>query len=228
MRKITLAVGETYHIYNRGAHKNKIFTNSADFQRFVLLLLLCNGEEPMVMRNLLKKYQGRDLVEIFENEKPQSPLVSILAYCLMPNHFHLVLRQKSEEGIAKFMNKVGTAYGMYFNTKYEHSGVIFQGRFQSRHIDSEEYFRYIFSYVHLNPLELIEPNWKDEGFKEVDKVKTLFESHTFSSYNDYFLGMRPERALLDLESIPDFLNSQNDFEELLRWIDGYQGRDLVY
>lgn len=217
MRKIKLAEGETYHIYNRGAHKGRVFYSQGDFKRFLLLLFLCNGKRPVAVRDVLRKYQGRDLGEIFQNEKPDQSLVSILAYCLMPNHFHLVLQQKSEDGIAKFMNKVGTAYGMYFNLKYEHSGVIFQGRFQSEYIDSEAYFRYIFSYVHLNPVEVTEPGWEKVGLKNPGKVKKALAQHTFSSFNDYFLEKRPERALLDFESILDFLKTQNDFEELLRW-----------
>src|SRR3989344_2030506 len=97
------------------------------------------------------------------SEVVDGSLVSVLAYCLMPNHFHLVLRQKNQDGITLFMRKLATAYAMYFNTKYDHSGVLFQCRYKSKHVNTDAYLRWIFSYVHLNPLEIIQPEWKERG-----------------------------------------------------------------
>jgi len=102
LRKTALAVGETYHVYNRGAHKQSIFTSEGDYQRFLLLLHLCNQLGPLDFRRLLSKYKGRSFADIFEEEKNEQSLVEILAYSLMPNHFHVVLRQKDEGGITTF------------------------------------------------------------------------------------------------------------------------------
>ncbi len=217
LRKKALSEGETYHIYNRGAHKQRIFTNESDYSRFMLLLHLANSKAPVHLSNLLKQYQGRSFIEIFENEEINERLVDILAYSLMPNHFHLVVRQRGENGIATFMKKLATGYSMYFNTKYEHSGTLFQGRFKSSHIDSEEYFRYIFAYVHLNPLDIFQSNWKTDSLKDKKGVRKFLASYPHSSFPDYSKLVRPERYILSLEEVPDFLKTQNDLEELLSW-----------
>ncbi len=217
LRKAALIEGETYHIYNRGAHKNLIFTSQEDYRRFTLLLHLCNGLEPVSMRSVFAKYRGRSFADIFTQEKPDKSLVDVLAYCLMPNHYHLVLRQKSKDGITKFINRVGTAYSMYFNTKYEHSGVLLQGRFKSNHINSDSYFRYIFAYVHLNPVELVEPEWKEAGIKNHEQVRCFISEYIFSSYPDYAGERRPEKNILTQTQAPEFLKNQNDLEELCQW-----------
>jgi len=217
LRKQPLVAGETYHIYNRGAHKQRIFTNDSDYSRFSLLLHLANSKTPVHLSNLLKEYQGRSFIEIFENEKCDNRLVDVLSYSLMPNHFHFILRQREDNGIATFVKKLATAYAMYFNTKYEHSGTLFQGRFKSSHIDSEEYFRYIFAYVHLNPLDLFQPDWKVSGIKNKREARSFLSTYSYSSFIDYPKSNRPEGAILSLAETPDFLKTQNDLEELLAW-----------
>lgn len=154
-------------------------------------------------------------MEIFKQDIRTQKLVDVLAYALMPNHFHLVLKPIKDEGITKFMRKLATAYSMYFNIKYEHSGVLFQGRFKSSHINSESYFRYIFLYVHLNPLELIEPDWKEGTIRNAKTARKFLADYRYSSYPDYCVGERPERAILAYDDAPDFLKEQNDIEEML-------------
>jgi putative transposase len=217
LRKQPLVEGEVYHIYNRGAHKQQIFKNEFDYSRYVLLLHLANSKMPVNLRDLFKEYKGRSFVDIFENEKIHERLVDILAYSLMPNHFHLVVRQKEENGIATFMKKLATGYSMYFNTKYEHSGTLFQGRFKSSHIDSEEYFRYIFAYVHLNPLDIFQADWKTNGIKNKKGAGKFLVNYPYSSFSDYPNSNRPERRVLSLTDIPDFLETQNDLEDLLEF-----------
>jgi len=214
-RKQPLAISETYHIYNRGAHKAPIFRDDEDYRRFLLLLGLGNSINPILVRDTLVKYRDR-FSEIFLSEVPEDPLVDILAYSLMPNHFHLVLRQRTEEGITKFMRRIMVGYSMYFNLKYDHSGVLFQGRFKSTHIDNESYFRYIFAYVHLNPLELVAPDWKKRKISDLRRVRAFMRTFKYSSYWDYCIGQRPERTLLSREEEPDFLSKQNDVEDLLK------------
>src|SRR3990167_7803221 len=131
--------GETYHLFNRGAHKQAIFKSEKDYRRFLVLLYFSNTMERVQLGNLLQN-QGRSLIDLLEEYVDQS-LVDIFAYTLMPNHFHLVLRQKADNGISTFMKKLATAYSMYFNIKYKHSVVLFQGRFKSRHVGDEAYFR---------------------------------------------------------------------------------------
>ena len=219
-RAVPLVSDETYHIFNRGAHKQPIFLDERDYLRFQVLLLLANSKEGVRIEDLVARYktQGRSLRDVFADEAPDKSLVSILVYSLLPNHFHIVLSQKTDNGISTFMRKVATAYSMYFNKKYEHSGVLFQGRFKNSHIDNDPYYRWIFSYVHLNPIDLVEPGWKEEGIRSPDNVRKFISSYPYSSYADYAGSeSRPERSLLAIDQAPDFLKQQNDLEDLLKW-----------
>ncbi|MBC7836673.1 transposase [Acetobacteraceae bacterium] len=215
LRKHSFVEGETYHIYNRGAHKQSIFKDKIDYARFLLLLHISNTKKAIETREILKKYGGRSSGEVFKDINGDR-VVEIISYCLMPNHFHLVLRQKEENGITIFMKKFATAYSMYFNKKYEHSGTLFQGRFKSSHINNEAYFRYIFSYVHLNPLDIFQPGWK-EGIKDINGAKNFLKTYPYFSLPDYPKSSRPEGSVLSFEDMPDFLKTQNDLEDLLTW-----------
>jgi putative transposase len=220
LRGQVLAGGENYHIFNRGANKQAIFTSDDDYQRFVLLLYLYNTHQHVVMRDVISKYsakrfKGQGFIETFKHEYSDKSLVDILAYSLMPNHFHLVLRPKDDTGVQHFLQKVCVAYSMYFNTKYGHSGTLFQGRYKAKHLDTEPYFRYIFAYVHLNPLDLIQSDWKKAGIRCAKKARTFLTEYRYSSLQDH-LGTRPESAILSDER-PDFLTDQNDLDDLMKW-----------
>lgn len=148
----------------------------------------------------------------------------------MPNHFHLILKQNVDDGITTYMRKLLTAYSMYFNTKYEHSGVLFQGRFKSRLIDTDAYHRYVFAYVHLNPIDLIYSDWKNNGIPHLGKAWKFLLNYKYCSYADYAGNSRVESKLLSRDEAPDFLSEQDDFEEMMQWnsipIDGEYLNDL--
>jgi len=214
-RPVALMEGETYHVFNRGAHKQRIFIDEVDHRRFQILLLLANSTERIDVGNILTKYQGPALVNLFENEKPDMALVDIFAYSLMPNHFHLVLRQKIEGGISKFMLKVCTGYSMYFNLKHDHSGTLFQGKFKSSHIDTDPYHKWIFAYVHLNPAALIESTWENSGIENTPRAKEFLGGYSYSSYFDYYTAHRPERMILAHQEALQYIDNQKDVNELL-------------
>ncbi len=214
-RRGSLAAGETYHIYNRGAHKSPIFTCEEDYERFQVLLYLLNTSEPITVRDILEQYRGRSSGEVYSEPRELPRLVDVLAYCLMPNHFHIVMRQDTDDGITHYLRKVATAYSMYFNTKYEHTGVLFQGRFKSSHIDSDPYYKWIFSYVHLNPLSLVEPAWKERKIGNMARAKRFVTEYRYSSYPDHLTNERPERAIVATNEWPDFLKNHRDLDDLL-------------
>ena len=137
MRKAIFAANEYYHIYNRGTEKRNVFNNQREIDRFLGLLYICNRSESANMRE-----QGRSLKEIGVIATTQK-LVSICAYCLMPNHFHLLLKEVSHGGISKFMQKILTGYTLFFNANHERSGALFQGKFKAEHVNNDEYLKYI-------------------------------------------------------------------------------------
>src|SRR3989344_2776781 len=118
-RTFSFAPDEFYHIYNRGTEKRNIIMSRSDQDRFLSLLYFANQNEPADL-----KLQGSTLSKIIE-KKIGTPLVEIVAYCLMPNHFHLLIREVEEGGISKFMQKVTTGYTMYFNKRHDRSGSLF-------------------------------------------------------------------------------------------------------
>jgi len=153
MRIIRFENNHYYHIYNRGVEKRNVFLEKRDYERFLLSLVLLNDEERDLMirwRDFNKKYQHKAEFSEFLKLSFRRPLVEIIAYCLNPNHYHLILKQLVNRGIERFMHKLGTSYTKYFNLKNDRSGVLFQGRFKATHIDSNEYLLYLSAYVNRN------------------------------------------------------------------------------
>lgn len=204
-RRIEFSEGEFYHIYNRGANKKDIFVDDSDRKRFCTLLFVCNSVNSVSFRSI----KNKPLAEIERGET----LVDIGAYCLMPNHFHLLLREKSGDGVTVFMRKVLTAYSMYFNIKYERTGVLFQGRFGARHANSDEYLKYLFSYIHLNPVKIIDPKWKENGITDHKKAEEYLTGYQYSSYLDYLGHDREERMILNVDAFPGYFEDISDFKK---------------
>src|SRR3989339_1436407 len=211
-RKTSFTENEYYHIYSRGVEKRKIFMNTKDYNRFMALLYIMNQNNQFIIGNFLQN-KSKELQDVFM-EKREKTLVSILGYCLMPNHFHLILYEHTEGGISKFMGKLLTAYSMYFNTKYERSGPLFTRPFRSEHINNESQYMYIFSYVHLNPISLLEKEWKEQGVKNKEETAEFLTKYEYSSYQDFLdTTKRLESSILDISKIPEFIRSMGlDFK----------------
>lgn len=219
IRKVEFAEGEFYHIYNRGNSKQKIFNHKNDYERFINLLFLANSKNSFNFFNLLKDDHLYDF-------KRGDTLVEIGAYCLMPNHFHILITPKDEGGASKFMQKLTTAYVMYYNQKYERTGGLFEGKFKSEHLSDDRYLKYIFSYIHLNPVKLIEPKWKEFGIKNKNRVLDFLREYVFSSYLDYKERNREQDVILNREPFPNYFPTQKHFDaEIFDWI-SYQKPEL--
>jgi putative transposase len=212
IRKIPFAPGEFYHLYNRGNSKQKIFHNAEDYARFMGLLYACNQEENFKIDNLSK---GGSL---YETEKC-SKLINIGAYVLMPNHFHLLITSKEENNISKFMQKISTAYVMYYNKKYERTGGLFEGKFKSQYLGTDRYLKYIFSYIHLNPVKLIDSKWKDRGIRNKQKALEFLKKYTYSSYLDYLGINRLQYKILETKAFPKYFPDKRSFlKEIFDWL----------
>lgn len=212
-RTMPLAVKEFYHIYNRGVDKRTIFLDKADYKRFMELLYLSNSNQSFVVRDIY-----RDHDSVFEYEKGDS-LVAIGAYCLMPNHFHILATPLVEGGLTKFMGKLGTGYSMYFNKKYDRSGALFQGKFKSEHASADEYLKYLYAYIHLNPVKLIDSTWKEEGIKDAAKSYDYAASFQYSSLPDYLGQKREENMILNSTPFPEYFLTPEDIKkDIFEWL----------
>lgn len=211
-RKLVFSVDEYYHIYNRGVEQKVIFLDNADRYRFLKLIFLCNSHQSVDIGEIPEG-------EAFRHERGET-LVDIGGYTLMDNHFHILIKEKSIGGISKFMGKVCTGYTMYFNKRYKHSGVLFQGVFQATHIDTDPLLEYIFSYIHLNPVKMIEPGWKENGIIDPAGAIRFLDSYTFSSYLDYKNEQPRELSpILNKGAFPEYFATKVEFADVLNsWL----------
>lgn len=220
-RKFNFAIDEYYHLFTRGVEKRIIFMDETDRKRFINILFLCNSTAAVNLRDI-------DHTNIFSYDRGET-LVDIGAYCLMSNHFHILVREKEDGGISKFIQKLLTAYSMYFNKKYRRTGALFEGKFRAEHVDDDVYLRYIYSYIHLNALSLTEPGWKQNGIKDLNAAEYNLKKYPYSSYYDYCnktengLLVRPESGILEPRSFPDYFNEEVTIKKELRdWLEIYQ------
>jgi len=177
-RKHPFVVGSVHHLYNRGVAKYPICREERDYWRFLQGLCLFNDIKS-TNRVLweLERQRGelnlrvlRDYVISPGHERDK--LVRILAYCIMDNHFHLLVEEIREGGISQFMHKLGIGYAKFFNEKHKRVGHLFQGRFNV-----------------LNPANFVTPNWKEEGIANIEEVLRYVKEYPWSSHRDY-LGLR--------------------------------------
>lgn len=220
MRKQPLITGQYYHVYNRGVDKRDIFSDKSDLYRFVESIIGFNQLDKIVSLSNLRKTK---IAPKALSEK--KPLVSIVAYCLNPNHFHFILKQNEDGGIAKFMQKLQAGYTSYFNIKEFRSGSLFQGVFKSQIIVEGNYFNKLLGYVNKNyevhdipkdKKSLVfssDFEYKNNKFDLIQKeegkriLKVFGGSKNFENYcNEIILAIRKERgkiSLLEEENLPD-------------------------
>lgn len=206
-RKLQFGVGEYYHVYSRGVEKRNIFHSDADRMRFIKLLFLANNTNQFIFRDI----EHLSLKDIDRGDE----IIAIGAYCLMPNHFHILIKQTTENGLSVFMQKLTTGYSMYFNRKHDRVGPLFQSRFKAEHVDEDGYLKYLFAYIHLNPIKLIEPTWKEEGINDIDRAKQFLKNYKYSSYQDYTNKIREESLILDKNEFPKYFESMINHTEFI-------------
>jgi putative transposase len=205
-RNYVFAPGEYYHLYARGVEKVHVYREEADYKRFLEGVYLCNSKQAVDIRavkNQRNPVKGLTFDEMFGVERVET-LVDIGAYCLMPNHFHLLVHEKMEGGISKFMQKLMTSYTMYVNKKYDRTGSIFGSSFKARHVTDDTHLKYLFAYIHLNPKEIVGNN---------------LEGYMHSSYQDYVGSQRPQTTILNRTAFPNYFTG-NMKKELAEWITG--------
>lgn len=217
MQRIKPANNEIYHIYNRGVEKRNIFLEDKDSFRFIHDLFEFNDKNPT--KNINYYFlQNHTRAEFSNKRKPRELLVEILAFCLMPNHFHLMIKQKTENGITEFMRKVGTGYTNFFNLKHKRVGPLFQGKYRIVIIKNEPQFIHLPFYIHSNPLDLIMPRWREEGIKDHRKAINFLENYRWSSLLDY-TGRDNFPSLTNREFILEFFEGSEQYKnDMAKWL----------
>jgi REP element-mobilizing transposase RayT len=211
-RKFNFSVDEYYHVYSRGVERREIFLDTGDKERFLRSLYIFNSD---------KRFQFRDTSEIPYGQLDRGKeRTAIGAYCLMSNHFHLLVREITPGGISVFMGKLLTAYSMYFNKKYKRTGTLFESTFRARHVDNDNYLKYLFAYIHLNPVKIVESEWKQTGIADKKTAEEFLKNYKYSSYEEYMGAEREESAILSRDTFPEYFESGQSFNSFVKdWID---------
>lgn len=193
LRRIVLAKGEIYHILNRGVEKKVIFADAWDSKRFTQAMIYYRLKKPPV--RLSKFLLNKDRYEIESKEN----LIEVFAYCLMPTHFHFILKQLSENGISLFMKNLLDSYARYFNTRYSRKGPLFEGNFKAVRVESEEQLIHLSRYIHLNPI--------------TDFLVKDLKDYSYSSYLEY-LDISKTRTV-NKEFILSLFRGPEDYEKFI-------------
>lgn len=193
-RVTPLVTGEFYHIFNRGSEKRDIFTQPRDYQRFLKTFYYYHflGKKPSFSKFAKSQLSSFD-------PDPNKKLVDITCYCLMPNHFHFLIKQLKDNGISTFISQLSNSYTKYFNTKYKRVGALFQGVFKAVHIETEDQFIHLSRYIHLNPV--------------VSGLTKDLNDYKWSSYLEYINGQSFYCSPEDILSLYSSTDSYKKFVE---------------
>lgn len=207
--------GEYYHVFNRGVLKSVLFLDRRDYARFLFLLLYFQSEVSVFnvsysVTNFIRTGHF-DVSEKKIKEISQNKIVELISFAIMPNHFHLILKEHKEGGISKYMHKILMAYSKYFNAKYKKSGHVFQGTYKAVHIEDNNQLLYVSAYIHKNPKEL--KDFTDHP-----------EKYFWSSYQDYIRTNRWS-DLLTQEIILDQFENGDEYYQWVRDCIAKEGDD---
>ena len=200
-RLYTFTNGSIYHVYNRGVRKIKIYNNASDYVRWENLLTWClNYDYPYTgyinrlneLKSPVKQNAFQQMIE--SSYRYKQPLVEVLAYIEMPNHFHLVIEQMVDNGVSKFMQKLSTAYSMYINRKYDLSGAVFEGSYKTIPVVSDPQINQLLIYVLRNPIKA-----------GLATNKTILQ-YKWSAIKEYL--HKKERKVISMRRLPDYFSDQ--------------------
>lgn len=198
-RVTPLVKDEYYHVYNRGVAFQPIFKNTRDYERFLLCLNYYQFKNISIRLSKFLQIPEEERSEILRRLMGEgNKIIELIAFCLMPNHFHLLIKQNSEDGVSRFLRLMINSYAKYFNTKYKRVGPLFQGIFKVVHVETDEQLLHLSRYIHLNPLVSFLVKEKD------------FVSYPWSSLQEYLKNQarisNPKPILENFSKNQDYLN----------------------
>lgn len=222
-QKRNIAAETVCHVVNRGVDKRRIFLDDKDRLRFIHDLFEFNDTAPV--NNIFYAFkkaihpQSKVIARPYIVERtPRNFLVEILAFCLMPNHYHLLLKARSDAGVSKFMKKLNMGYARYFNGKYARTGALFQGRYRSVVVERETHLVYLPYYIHLNPLDLITPEWRHHEIRGIKKAQAFLDTYRWSSHLDY-AGIKNFPSVTQRDFLQSYLGNPERYQkDLALWL----------
>lgn len=218
-RKIQLENDEIYHVFNRVVDGTNLFKRDIDYERFLAVVYLVNSLPSGKIH--LERLGPNPVWSTIEGLVDEDKLVEILAWCLMPTHFHMLLKQLQDDGISLFLKRFQGSHSKYYNKIYKRHGTLFGGPFKAVHIENDIQLTHATRYIHINSLEFFDPMWKERGYVE-DKVgaEKFLKEYKWSSLPEY-LGTRKDFAqLIDPGQILDYFdnNKEDYWKFIMDWI----------
>ncbi|MBI4262246.1 transposase [Candidatus Uhrbacteria bacterium] len=211
IRTTQFAPENYYHIYNRGVDKRKIFTNKRDFERFYISLYLLNDESYHPPTGLYFTSPG----DVKKEGQTRTPLVNILSFCLIPNHFHMLIEPVVENGLTKFMHRLLMGYAKYFNKKYDRTGPLYDGAFKAIQISNEAHFEHLLRYIHLNALDLTDMQWREGAITDWNHAVEFLDEYQWSSHHAY-RGAEQLLPVVEKGVLGDIFSTPQEYHNFLR------------
>ena len=201
---------EFYHVLNRGVDKREVVSDDGDRMRFVRSLFIYNDFRPAPNFSSQSHHWN-------DWKRNRDTLVHVHAWCLMDNHYHMLLSPVNgdEAKLVKFMRKLNMGYAKFFNEKHNRSGYLWQGRYKKILVERDNYFHYIPHYIHLNPLDLQYPMWREGGVVDCASALGFLDSYRWSSYQDY-LKKENFPSVIDTSVLASLLGTRNELESEVR------------
>ena len=212
-----------YHVLNRGVDKRTIFLDKTDHYRFIHDLFEFNDEN----LTLNSRYSfNHNIIDIGRRYiKQRKLLVDILAFCLMPNHYHLLVKPRMENSLSAFMKKLNMGYAKYFNIKYNRSGALFQGKYKAIAVTNDAHFIHLPYYIHFNPLDIQFPEWRRRKIKNVKKAIEFLSSYRWSSHLDYS-GEKNFPSITNRALLLEYFGGHQEYSKSIKnWLDDLDPED---
>lgn len=216
-RKEKFIPGEYYHIYNRTLFKRPEFTDYKNSKRLKQAFLLANSTHSGRAFQFLRDNKDATIKDAVEIAERGERLVDVLCYAIMPNHYHLLLKERQKKGISSFIHKCNISVAKYINIKNNRSGPLFESLFKSKYITTNDYLLHLSLYIHLNPLDfLIGKQWREHRMRNWDQIKKELINYPYSSLKNFLDVNHEDKIISGKEIITDQFKNTKEYELFLQ------------
>ena len=217
LRKEKFVPGEYYHIYDRTIFNTPVFKDNKNCVRLMQAFLLANSTQSSQAFQFLRDNQKATIENALEITKKGKQLVDVICFAIMPDHYHMLLREKIEGGITSFIHKCNISVAKYINTKTERHGPLFEGLFKSKHVTNNNYLLHLSLYIHLNPLDfLVGKGWREHKIQNWNQIRDKLIYYPYSSLKNFLNKNHEDKIISGAEIITDQFKDVKEYKSFLR------------
>lgn len=217
IRKEKFIPGEYYHIYNRALFNFPVFKDSKNCDRLMQAFLLANSTQSSQAFQFLRNNERATIEDALKIAKNGEKLVDVICYAIMPDHYHLLLKEKIEGGITSFVHRCNISVAKYINIKIERRGPLFESLFKSKHIANNNYLLHLSLYIHLNPLDFLDGKyWREHKMKNWGHVRDKLAGYSYSSLRSFLNKKYEDKIISGTDIIINQFKNMKEYEEFLR------------